>query len=518
MLKRIQIPDDLWVFVGNTLVSIGCINFDKVDLSVYYEPKIRWLLLENEDWQNYCSNIELCNKFCDNDKRPAEEEFLVNLCIKESIEREKPSEKFSERKKMIVERGFIEFDNVILMHENRTKEIFTEVNEKCLKELQTPVSLSVDAIRLELFIRELINIYKFQLGECFVCKTNDECNIQGKILDAYLEAKSLSPKDFTLNFRVISKAKELAEIKLRKNIWNALVDKKPRILKDENGKIIAKFNVGKLFKLDKQTIHVNFGLTGLKTKKNLVGLGHILFTPELFGASNVQEVVDSWNWLINKINAKEEELQFALEACSLSMLLLTGFEEGIDVSIFSLFVNLHKLDLAGVDTKPKIVEFGRLIRGHIKKFRKFENTNIWRSISRAQELRKHLSNLSSECLLAQFAKSYGYNVKLEKNPDLIVAGKGFEIKRDKSQNLSSVIDSAKDQPHDIIAIEVDSLQEIEIPYYTTPTYDVTWLIQGNLRDVLKTAVNLRHDGEVILLFMRTLQGLKGKIILLKEKA
>ena len=417
---------------------------------------------------------------------------------------------------MIIERGFIGFDNVILMHEKHAKELFNEVIEKCLNELQTPIPFSVDVIRFELFIQELINIYRLQFGKYFSCQNKDKCNVEGKILDEYLKLHSLSANKFTLKFRAISKANELAEIKLRKNIWNALIDKKPRILKDENGKTIMIFNVGKLVKLDKQTIHVDFGLIGLKTKGNLVGLGHILFNPELFGASNVQEVVASWHWLINRINAKENELQIVLEACSLSMLLLTGFEEGIDVSIFSLFVNLHKLDLAGVDTKQKIVEFGRLIRGHIKKFRKYENTNIWRSISRAQDLRKHLANLSSECLIAQFAKSYGYTVKLEKNPDVIIVDKGFEVKRDNSRNLSGVIDSAKDQPHNIIAIEVDSLNEIEIPRYTAPSYDVTWLTKGSLREVLKHALNFRYNGEVILLFMATLEGLKGRVILLKE--
>jgi len=519
MLKRIEIPKDLWFFVGRVLVSIGCINENMLKSSVFNEPKIRWLLLENKDWKNYCSNIDLSsNLYEGTNNRPAETEYLVNLFIKESIKREKRSEKFSERKRMIVERGFIEFDNVILMHESQTKEIFIEANEKCINQLQTPLFLSIDALLLELFIRELINIYKFRLGECFACEQGTEFNLESEILLAYLKVHSLSPKDFKLKIRYIPKEEELNEIELRKNIWKALIEKKPRILKDENGKTIAEFNVGKLFKLDKQTIHVDFGSIGLKTRKNLVGLGHILYNPEIFGASNTQEVVDSWNWVINKIKVSEEALQMALEACSLSMLLLTGVEEGTDISIFSLFVNLHKLDSLGIDTKTKIVEFGRLIKGHVRNFGKFENTNIWRSLLITQKLRKHLSNLSSECLLALLAKSYGYTVRLEKNPDLKIADKGVEVKRANSRNLSSAIDSAKKQPHDIIAIEVDTLDEIEIPYYTAPAYESTWLRVGNLRDVLDTALDIRYDGDVILLFMVTFEGLKGRIMLLKENS
>jgi hypothetical protein len=147
MLKRIQIPNNLWLFVGRVLASIGCINENMLNSSVFNEPKIRWLLLEDKDWKNYCSNIDLSNNLYERkNNRPAEAEYLVNLFVKESIKREKRSERFSERKRMIVERGFIGFDNVILMHESQTKEIFIEANEKCINQLQTPLFLSIDAI------------------------------------------------------------------------------------------------------------------------------------------------------------------------------------------------------------------------------------------------------------------------------------------------------------------------------------------------------------------------------------
>jgi len=168
MLKRIEIPKGLWEFVGHQLHVFGCIKVDEItdtDFSRYYEPKIRWLLLGNKDWKNYCSNIELFENFADNNKRLAEKEGVVNMCIKESIEKEASLEIFSERKQMIIEMGFIEFDNVILMREEHAKEKYNEANELFLKEYQVPIPLSLDGIRFQVLIEELIQIYKIQFGK-----------------------------------------------------------------------------------------------------------------------------------------------------------------------------------------------------------------------------------------------------------------------------------------------------------------------------------------------------------------
>ncbi len=219
--------------------------------------------------------------------------------------------------------------------------------------------------------------------------------------------------------------------------------------------------------------------------------------------------------MIAKIRVSAENLQMALEACSLILLLVTGVEEGKDVAIFSLIVNLRELDSLGIDTIPKIEEFGEEIRGHIRSFWKLEKT-IWKAFLVAQELRKYLSNVSSECFLARVSKSYGFDVKLGKHSDLTISGKRVEVKRVNSYNLSSSIEGAQGQLHDIIAIEVDSLKQREIPHYKAPHYETTWLEEGNLKETLKSAVTFRWNGDIVLLFMTTFEGLKERIILLKQ--
>jgi hypothetical protein len=302
----------------------------------------------------------------------------------------------------------------------------------------------------------------------------------------------------------------LNEERFFKNMWNALNQKKPSILRDNDGKEIAKFNLVKLFREKEGRISVNLGLFGLKVEGNFVGLGHILYNPEFLGAQSIQEVSESWDWLLEKTHVDSENLQMALEICSLIVILKTGIEEGKDVNIFNLAVNLRRLESLGIDVTPKIDEFGEEIRGHIKSFWRWEKKRVWNSILIAQKLREYLSNVSSECFLARISKSYGFDVRFGKHPDLTINGKRVEVKRPNSYNLSSSIDSAQGQLHDIIAIEVDSLKQRPIPYH-----EATWLDEEKLKDAITNALTPRWNDNVVLLFMATLEGLKGRIILLK---
>jgi hypothetical protein len=515
MLKRLLFPRDLWLFVGRELSAMGSIGEDLLASPIGKEPAIRWLLLENEEWEAYCSQLGMMNPNPENEsemeEKPAEPGDYCNLYVKETIRREDISEKFSDRKRMIVEKGYIGFDNVILMNESKTGQLFKEANEESLKRFGKPLIVSIDAARLAILIRELINIYEFRLGKLFKRNEFSEGILENMILLDYLRAHSLRAEDFKLNTIQISKKQELIEEQLRKNIWKALSQEQPWILRDNKGREMAEFNTGELFSMKENGIHVNFGSLGLKTKRDLVGLGHILYNPKLFGAQNVQEVLDSWNWLVKRIRVDEETMQMALEVCSLVMMLLTGVEESMDVYLFSLVVDLRELDLMGIDTRPKIEEFGHLIRRHVAKFEHLEDTRVWKAISITQELRKHLSNFSSECRLARLAKLYGLDVRLGKNPDLIINGRRIEVKRrssyQKYADLSNSIKDAQSQHPDIIAIEVYSLEKRNVKDFKTD-----WFGRGNLRKALETALTFKRDAKsVVLLFSR--EGSEGRIIL-----
>jgi len=511
MAKRIAIPNDLWYFVGCELLERGYINRNAL-LRTKETPKIRWELLGEEEWQAY-SHLNMLNleSFESKEVGAWEEASYINMYVAETLKRKKLLKKYPETKRLVVEKGFMNFDNVVLMSESRTEDLFRKVNQKSISLLNRPLIFSLDAERLAIFILELIRIYQFRAGKDFIGKMLDDGILENQILLSYLEAHSVEPPNFELEIRATSKERERNEERFFKNMWNALNQKKPSILRDNKGKEIAKFDVGRLFREAEGKIEVDFGSFGLKVEGNFVGLGHILYDFEYLGAQSAQEVLESWNWLLKKTHVDSEILQMALNTSSLIMILKTGIEEGLDVYIFNLAINLRRLESLGVNVTPKIKEFGEEIRGHIKSFQKWKKKRIWKGIVTTQYLRKYLYHVSSECYLASISKFYGLDVRLGRHPDLTINGKKVEVKRASSYNLSSSIKSAQGQFHDIIAIEVDSLKQRPIPHH-----EATWLNEEKLKDAIMSALTLRHRGDIVLLFMTTLEGLKGRIILLKN--
>lgn len=239
-----------------------------------------------------------------------------------------------------------------------------------------------------------------------------------------------------------------------------------------------------------------------------------MYEPWLFGARNVQNALNSWNWLVKETQVSEETLSIALKTCSLFSLLVTGRDEGENVHIFSAMVNLYELNLAGVDTRPKIEEFGHRIRSYMRIFDNWIDKKPWRAIAKTEGLRQYLSNVSSECFLARVAESCGFDVKLGKHPDLTINNKKIEVKRlssyDKYANLSNPIDKGLNQNPDIVAIAVNSFEKRSIK-----DYKAKWLARDSLSNALKTALAFGKNGNCVLLFSGTKQGLKGRIILLK---
>jgi len=110
----------------------------------------------------------------------------------------------------------------------------------------------------------------------------------------------------------------------------------------------------------------------------------------------------------------------AFEACSLAMLLTTRVEAGKNVYIFSLIVDLHELDSMGIESSPKMEEFGKQIRSYMRIFEKLKDTKIWLALLKTENLREYLSNVSSECRLARFTKLCGFDVKLMKHQTLLL--------------------------------------------------------------------------------------------------
>jgi hypothetical protein len=205
MVKRIIIPNDLWHFVGDELFERGYINRNAI-LCAKEVPKIRWEILGKEEWQAYsCLDMFNPNGLNSKEEKTCEETVSINLYVAETLRRKKLLKKFPETKRLIVERGFINFDNVVLMSENRTEDLFKEFNQKSINFLGQPLIFSLDSARLAIFILELIHIYQFMVGKNFTGKILNDGILENQILLSYLRAYSVASKNFELESMVISK-------------------------------------------------------------------------------------------------------------------------------------------------------------------------------------------------------------------------------------------------------------------------------------------------------------------------
>jgi hypothetical protein len=85
-----------------------------------------------------------------------------------------------------------------------------------------------------------MKIYETKVGKSFAENDLDEGILANKILLFYLNAHSLHPKDFKLNFFEKSDRQEYFEAQIHQNILKALNQKQPSFLTDDNGRILPK--------------------------------------------------------------------------------------------------------------------------------------------------------------------------------------------------------------------------------------------------------------------------------------
>lgn len=468
MAKSIPIPYDLWDYLEKELTRRGFVSSTK-KIDEIKCPNVRWLLLTDEEWKSYHEKLH----FFDLTSKPTEDPadgFSRNLYVSETLKRKYLLRNSPETKRFIVEHGFIFFDNVLLMNERVTVEIFEESRQASINSFGT-YFFSLDSTRLSILILEMIRIFQNKLGKSFIGNISEDSQVPYQILETYLEHHNVNPAIFELPINERNSGQQELEDTFFKNLWKALNQKKPTILRDYKGKEIARFSIGELIKEKNGNIAIRFGSIGLTVKGKFIGLGHIQYGPEFLGARNTREVFDAWNYIVKRFKVNASDLQFVLEASSLMRLMLIGVEIGQDVNILSVFIDLTKLESLGINIEPKINEFGRQIKGHLKSFSTLEKENILLALMGvALKLRSYLNNVSSESALARIANYYGFDVAFGKNPDLTINKKGIEVKNSNSPDFRTCLIKAQTQPHDIIAIEVNSLEQLEIQDYQSIWY------------------------------------------------
>ena len=183
---------------------MGHINQEVFISAVMDEPKIKWLLLEGNEWNVYRSNLVLQDTNTiehAGEKDLLEWENTHNVFVKETLKNKELLQQYPETEPTIRKLGWTDFDNVIIMSAERTEEVFKRMEESQVQYFGKPFYYNVDCCRLAFFIHELIHSYEFRFGKPIIQDTIDtESVLQNEILFRYFNARLMQPKDFTLSY------------------------------------------------------------------------------------------------------------------------------------------------------------------------------------------------------------------------------------------------------------------------------------------------------------------------------
>ena len=321
----------------------------------------------------------------------------------------------------------------------------------------------------------------------------------------------------------------------------------------ENGKVFIACYLPEMIVFDDRSndFHIDFGDIGLKRKENLIGMAGFYYDSEYYWATTPENILNSWNWFNAKIESNDD-YWMAIEGEIVWDFLqhnwnpyATEFRENLTVNLLSLIIDLHALELLGVNVSEKLSEIkNEKIKGNMDAFLELSQKKEFHTsyktakttLSRVRKVRRELANLSSETRLALFAKREGFKVTIQKSPDLLIDNKRVEVKKPKVrfdypkkdykthnfmkiiheddsivEDLSNHIRNGLKQKADIVAIEVNHLVKRPIKGFKTK-----WLGQSNnLAKALQDAISYKKKG-IVLLFKCRRTGYHGRVLRCKK--
>jgi hypothetical protein len=269
------------------------------------------------------------------------------------------------------------------------------------------------------------------------------------------------------------------------------------------------------------------GQGGIKIDGEFIGLGGFYYHYDYLGSTSIASFLNSWEWFINELNVNKEEFETALETTAIKYLVEDGIGANLLFDMFAVVIELNNLRKIGVDVGQKVLEVKSNVKGNLRKYKGFKiKQDVDEATSRVKNFLIYVQSLSSETMLATYAKVHGFKVELGKNPDLTVNDRGFEVKRKVRptcvgvglpesivkayenifdlSSLSRRVSNGKSQECDIIAIDVNERDLRDKKCFEDINgFKGTWLAPAELRKSLQTALSFHHSTKkCVLLFLQ----------------
>lgn len=250
---------------------------------------------------------------------------------------------------------------------------------------------------------------------------------------------------------------------------------------------------------------------GPKIRENLVGIAGMYYHPSNIGAENTQQVVESWNWLFDRNNLQKTKIENFLEGLAIMNMISSGQNEVALFNIMSLAVDLKKLFELGVNVDSKISELISKIKGNWRAFNRTREKSIALALVQFDKLTYAMSDLLAESRLAVLAKELGYNVKLNKSPDLLIDGIKIEVKFDRRKQMSdraftNKVKKGLKQGGKMVAIFTGSFKIKKFGHSK-----LKWFAISPIKDSLKMSLQIcKNKKQCVLLFTGTNKGFVGR--------
>lgn len=298
---------------------------------------------------------------------------------------------------------------------------------------------------------------------------------------------------------------------------HAVSQRKPLQLK-LNGILVGELAMNEIIhpNPDGQGTTVDLGEAGIKRRGDLVGMGGAYYHPYFFGADNADAAIESWNWLFDQSTLPKKDIETDLEMMLVLDFIRVGMIEPTVFKILALATDLHRLYKMGIDVSKKVSEVNEKIRGNIKQANKLKEKNTTQYLLRLEHLTYQLADMASESRLALFAKTFGFDVKLQKSPDVLINDVRVEVKHvwQHEMDIGSFVNKITKgfkQRGQIVVIETGDFRNKSIK-----SFQIKWLPTMPLSEALRATISAAKNGrKCVLLFAGTNKGYIGKWALIK---
>ncbi len=193
-----------------------------------------------------------------------------------------------------------------------------------------------------------------------------------------------------------------------------------------NGVPFFQSNTSKPYHVESGTLLFDSHRPLIVSYKGMVGNFDSQFNPRVFGTLNVKEMGRRYRWAESNVPGFTSAHSL-ISDLRLIRSLQTNSLDLSELPIFSLASNLRSAYTMIPGASIKINEVGQRLQR--LKHRTQSSNSFWESSKIVDEANSQISDINSELVFCALCATRGFDLRLEKTPDILLDGHSVEVKR-----------------------------------------------------------------------------------------